>query len=318
MSANSHKCAAANHVSVINVDMDSDHANDEGDNNNKTQPLPLVFSFLAGRQDELLGEAATDEDIDNADNVVEWSRGGVESRDRGSREAVDEDGKDDVHHAHVEPQQPQTVSQTADIEATDTTNPNTTSVGPATPMGRSYGLLNASNEGEEGGEEDEKGEWASGIETPSSNDDGGDEDVRHMYVVPTSTLPPPYHALPTPDERRRPPSMLLKGEMTGQQSSGHNNETATHLEYPQQESSTPQPRRTPEKARDEARDDEEGQQNRERGQTTEERQTAATNANDEDDAPPPQPPSPPTPPALPPHPEQHDNVDHTKSNKMPA
>ncbi|KIJ11665.1 hypothetical protein PAXINDRAFT_15481 [Paxillus involutus ATCC 200175] len=203
----------------------------------------------------------------------------------------------------------------ADVEATDATNPNAMSVGPATPMGRSYGPLNALNEGEKGGEENEKGEWASGIETPSSNDDGGDEDVRH--------------------------AMLLEGKMTGQQSSGHDNETATHLEHPRQESSTPQPRRTPydemsngegqgeavssddkvegseddqstsygdderqcrrEKARDEARDDEEGQQNRER-----------------DDTPPPQPPSPPTPPALPPHPEQHDDNDHTKSNKMPA
>ncbi|KIJ19289.1 hypothetical protein PAXINDRAFT_7789 [Paxillus involutus ATCC 200175] len=61
-----------------------------------------------------------------------------------------------------------------------------------------------------------------------------------------------------------------------------------------------------------------GQQNRERGQTTEERRTAATNANNEDDAPPPQPPSPPTPPALPPHPERHDDDDHTKSNKTAA
>ncbi|KIJ09461.1 hypothetical protein PAXINDRAFT_17447 [Paxillus involutus ATCC 200175] len=270
--------------------------------------------------------------------------GGVESRDRGSREAADEDGEDDnIHHAHVKPQQPQTVSQMADIEATDAMNPNTTSVGPATPMGRSYGPPNASNKGEKGGEEDEKGEWVSGIENPSSNDDGGNEDVRHVYIIPTSTLPPPYHALPTPDERWRPPSMPLEGEMTGQQSSGHNNETATHLEHPQQESSIPQPQRTPydetsnregrgeavsgddevegseddqstsygddeqrflrEKARDEARDDEEGQQNRERGQTTEERRTAATNTNDEDNTPPPQPPSPPTPPALPPHPE---------------
>ncbi|KIJ12481.1 hypothetical protein PAXINDRAFT_14681 [Paxillus involutus ATCC 200175] len=89
------------------------------------------------------------------------------------------------------------------------------SVGLATPMGRSYGPPNTSNEGEKGGEEDEKGEWVSGIESPSSNDDGGDEDVRHAYVVPTSTLPPPYHALPTPDERQRPLSMPLKGEMTG-------------------------------------------------------------------------------------------------------
>ncbi|KIJ05642.1 hypothetical protein PAXINDRAFT_21119, partial [Paxillus involutus ATCC 200175] len=80
-----------------------------------------------------------------------------------------------------------------------------------------------------------------------------------------------------------------------------------------------------EKARDEARDDEEGQQNRERGQTTEERRTAATNANDEDDSPRPslQAPSPPPPPLpnhpIPPHPEQReDDVDTTKSNKTPA
>ncbi|KIJ12359.1 hypothetical protein PAXINDRAFT_14835 [Paxillus involutus ATCC 200175] len=176
----------------------------------------------------------------------EGSRRGVESRDRGSREAVDEDGEDvHVHHANVEPQQPQTVSQTADVKATDATNPNATSVGPATPMGRPYGPPNALNEGEKGGEEDEKGEWASGIETPSSNDDGGDEDVRHAYVVPTSTLPPPYHALPTPDERQRPTSMPLEGEMTGQQSSGHADEAATHLERPPDESTTQLPGRTP-------------------------------------------------------------------------
>ncbi|KIJ04888.1 hypothetical protein PAXINDRAFT_21823 [Paxillus involutus ATCC 200175] len=97
--------------------------------------------------------------------------------------------------------QPQTVSQTADIKATDTMNPNTTSIGPATPMGRLYRPPNMLNEGEKGGEEDEKGEWVSGIKTSSSHNDGGDEDVRHAYIIPTLTLPPPYHTLPTPDKR---------------------------------------------------------------------------------------------------------------------
>ncbi|KIJ10749.1 hypothetical protein PAXINDRAFT_16295 [Paxillus involutus ATCC 200175] len=191
------------------------------------------------------------------------------------------------------------------------------SIGPATPMGRSYGLPNVLNEGEKGGEEDEKGEWVSGIETPSSNNNGGDKDVRHVYVIPTLTLPPPYHALPTPDKRRRPPSRPLKGEMTGQQSSGsrqpHNHKGHCTTRHQMERAEERQ-----EKARDEARDDEEGQQNRERGQTMEERQTVATNANNEDDAPPPQPPSPPTPPALPPHPERHNNNNHMKSNKTPA
>ncbi|KIJ07197.1 hypothetical protein PAXINDRAFT_19600 [Paxillus involutus ATCC 200175] len=170
----------------------------------------------------------------------EGSRRGVESRDRGSREAVDEDGEDvHVHHANVEPQQPQTAGQTAvDNEAADTTDPHANSAGPVVPVGTTNGI----DEGEKGGEEDEKGEWASGIETPSSNDDGGDEDVRHAYVVPTSTLPPPYHALPPPpDESRPPPSVSLEGEMSGKQSSDHADEAATHLERPPDESTTTPP-----------------------------------------------------------------------------
>ncbi|KIJ05737.1 hypothetical protein PAXINDRAFT_21032, partial [Paxillus involutus ATCC 200175] len=298
---------------------------------------------------------------------VEGSRRGVvESRSRGYREMNDDIGSDvDVHRVYVVPQEPHTVSQTALDEATDATNPNATSVGPATPVGRSYGPPNASNEGEKGGEEDEKGEWASGIETPSSNDDGGDEDVRHAYVIPNTTLPPPYHALPPPDERRRPPSVPLEGEKNGQQASGHVDDTATHLERPRRESTTMPPLRTPYdqgsngegrkgavggddkvegsdddtktsyrvderrsrrgEARDEGKEDEEGQQNRERGRTTKERRTAVTNANDEDDSPRPslQAPSPPPPPLpnhpIPPHPEQReDDVDTTKSNKTPA
>ncbi|KIJ04824.1 hypothetical protein PAXINDRAFT_21887 [Paxillus involutus ATCC 200175] len=110
---------------------------------------------------------------------------------------------------------------------------------PAVPVGTSYGLLNESNndsnardqeEGKRGGEviedvegEDEKGRRACESAALSSNDDSEDEDVRH---VP-------------------PPSVLLEGEEVDQQSSGHDNEMATHLEHPRQESSTPQPQRTP-------------------------------------------------------------------------
>ncbi|KIJ10231.1 hypothetical protein PAXINDRAFT_16736 [Paxillus involutus ATCC 200175] len=182
----------------------------------------------------------------------EGSRRGVESRDRGSREAVDEDGEDvHIHHANVKPQQPQTVGQTAvDDEAADTTDPHANSAGPAVPVGTTNGLPNELNGGrdrERGRnieEEDEKGRRASGSAAPSSNDDGGDEDVHHAYVVPKPATSAPYHVPPSPDERR-PPSVPLEGEMTGKQSSGHANEAATHLEHPRQESSTTQPRWTP-------------------------------------------------------------------------
>ncbi|KIJ12433.1 hypothetical protein PAXINDRAFT_14757 [Paxillus involutus ATCC 200175] len=178
---------------------------------------------------------------------VEWSRERVESRSRGSEEADDEDGDDvDIDHAHVVLQTPHSTCQTAvDDEAADTMDPHANSTGPAVPVGTMNEPSNGIDKGEKGGEEDEKGEWASGIETPSSNDDGGDKDVRHAYVVPTSTLPPPYHALPTPDKRQRPPSMPLKGEMTGQQLSGHADEAATHLERPPDESTTQLPGQTP-------------------------------------------------------------------------
>ncbi|KIJ08868.1 hypothetical protein PAXINDRAFT_18025 [Paxillus involutus ATCC 200175] len=94
--------------------------------------------------------------------------------------------------------------------------------------------------------------------TPSSNNDSGDEDVRHMYVVPNTQLVP-YRALPTPNNQRPPLSMPLKGEKTGQQSSGHADEAATHLEVPTDESTTTPPVSTP----PDEKDDEEGQENRE-------------------------------------------------------
>ncbi|KIJ10059.1 hypothetical protein PAXINDRAFT_16906 [Paxillus involutus ATCC 200175] len=144
---------------------------------------------------------------------AEGSQGRAKSRSRGGREPDDKDGDDvDVDHAHVVPQHLETTRQTAYNKAADTSNPNAMSAGLTEPAGTSNEPRNELNKGEKGGEEDEKGVWASGIEDPSSNDDGGDKDVHHAYVVPNMTLPPPYHTLPTPDERRQPPSMPLEGE----------------------------------------------------------------------------------------------------------
>ncbi|KIJ05778.1 hypothetical protein PAXINDRAFT_20987 [Paxillus involutus ATCC 200175] len=123
----------------------------------------------------------------------------------------DDDGDDvHVHHTHVEPHPLNSTLQTAVEEATDTSNPNATSAGPTEPAGTSHGMLNGIDDGVEGGNsrevvkdvkvEDEKGEWVSGIEDPSSNNDGGDEDICHLYVVPNATQPVPYHTLPTPNE----------------------------------------------------------------------------------------------------------------------
>ncbi|KIJ06426.1 hypothetical protein PAXINDRAFT_20385 [Paxillus involutus ATCC 200175] len=183
----------------------------------------------------------------------EGSRRGVESRDRGSREADNEDGEDvDVHRADVAPQQPQTVGQTADDdEAADTTDPHANSAGPAVPVGTTNGPPNESNGGrdrERGRnveEEDEKGGRASESAALSSNDDGGDEDVRHAYVVPKPASPSPNHVPPPPDESRPPPSVSLEGEMSGKQSSDHADEAATHLERPPDESTTTPPVWTP-------------------------------------------------------------------------
>ncbi|KIK76569.1 hypothetical protein PAXRUDRAFT_103604, partial [Paxillus rubicundulus Ve08.2h10] len=116
------------------------------------------------------------------------------------------------------PQQPESTCQTAVNEATDTTDPNAMGAGPAVPVGMMNGPL---NEGRNVKKEDEMGEWVSGIEDPSLDDDGGDEDVLHTYVVPNMTRPPPFHVLSTPDEQSQPSSMPLEGEKTGQQSSRH-------------------------------------------------------------------------------------------------
>ncbi|KAF8837505.1 hypothetical protein BDN67DRAFT_1013825 [Paxillus ammoniavirescens] len=198
-------------------------------------------------------------------------------------------------------------------EATDTVNPNVKDVRPTVPVGTTNELSNGTDErvkSKKGGEEDEKGEWASGDAAPSSNDNGGDESVRHTYVVPNATQPPPYHALPTPDERRRPPSTPLEGE-SGQQTSRRADKTATHqVEAPQTKSTTQQPRQTPYDQRS----------NREgRGVATSHREAAGARdevevrevegSRDDEEAPPP--------PPSPSHPERHhDDDDDLKSNTM--
>ncbi|KIK76341.1 hypothetical protein PAXRUDRAFT_170225, partial [Paxillus rubicundulus Ve08.2h10] len=151
----------------------------------------------------------------------------------GSR-ADDEDGdndNDNDHHSHVEPQQPKSTCQMAINKATDTTDPNAMGAGPAVPVGMTNG---PPNKGRNIEKVDEAGEWASGSVTPSSNDDGGDKNIHHTYVVPNTTRPPPYHTLPTPDEQRQPPGMLLEGEKTGQQSSRCTDETGMHLDVSEQ------------------------------------------------------------------------------------
>ncbi|KIK76250.1 hypothetical protein PAXRUDRAFT_170492 [Paxillus rubicundulus Ve08.2h10] len=47
--------------------------------------------------------------------------------------------------------------------------------------------------------EDEKGRRASGSVTPSLNDDSGDEDICHTYVVPKTTQLVPYCISPCPE-----------------------------------------------------------------------------------------------------------------------
>ncbi|KIJ08147.1 hypothetical protein PAXINDRAFT_18692, partial [Paxillus involutus ATCC 200175] len=246
------------------------------------------------------------------------SRGEVKSRSRGGREPDDEDGDDDdVHHAQVEPQNPSSTRQTANEEATGTSNPNANGAGTTMPVGTSNGPSNASKSN--GNDEEVKGkggkgegnERASGIAAPSSNGEN---------AVPDS-IPP----TPNPDERGPPPSMPLEGEK-GQQSSGHVDETGTHLKPPGHESKTTTHLiRTPydkessgegrrmamghresegeeievgvreddtntsngvderqcqrEEARDEARDDEEGRKVEERRIKEEGGRTAATNVN---------------------------------------
>ncbi|KIJ11553.1 hypothetical protein PAXINDRAFT_15549 [Paxillus involutus ATCC 200175] len=95
-------------------------------------------------------------------------------------------------------------------KADDPLNPNANGAGMTKPVGTLYGLhdkLIKDSKGEKG----QRVERASGTVGPSSDDDGGDE-VHHS--------PPP-------------PSTLLEGEENGEQTSGHPDEMAMHLEPPQ-------------------------------------------------------------------------------------
>ncbi|KIJ12621.1 hypothetical protein PAXINDRAFT_14546 [Paxillus involutus ATCC 200175] len=264
---------------------------------------------------------------------VEWSRGRVKSRSREGREAVDEDGEDvHVHHANVEPQQPQLTCQTAIVdEAADPSNPHATCAGPTEPAGTSNGPPNGSNKVEGKGGKGEGNERARGIVDPSSNGENAVSDL----------IPP----VPNPDELTPSPSSTpLEGENEGERTSRRPEETATHLETPRPKSRTTPPTRTPYdrksngegrrtaighwqavgeedeevgvsdddmetsyrvderrsrrgEARDKAEDDEEGQEDEGRPNEGEERRTAAMNANDEDNTPstPPAPQPPPAP-----------------------
>ncbi|KAF8833138.1 hypothetical protein BDN67DRAFT_1017907 [Paxillus ammoniavirescens] len=169
----------------------------------------------------------------------EGSWGRVESSSRGSR-ADDEDGDDDdVQHGHVEPQEPQTTCQTAINEAADTSNPNATSAGTTMPVGTSNGPPNRSNEAEGKGGKGEGNERASGDVAPSSNGENTVPDLIPPAPNPDerresngeNAVPDLIPPAPNPDKRGPPLSMPLEGEK-GQQSSGHADEAATHLEQP--------------------------------------------------------------------------------------
>ncbi|KIJ08867.1 hypothetical protein PAXINDRAFT_18024 [Paxillus involutus ATCC 200175] len=127
-------------------------------------------------------------------------------------------------------------------ETADTIDPNMTSTRPAVPVGTTNGPSNGlDGDGDrkvEVEDEDEKGRRASESATLSLNDDGGDKDVHHVYIVPKP-------APPSPDERQPPLSVPLEGEEDNQKSSGHADEAATHLEQPPDESTTQQPGQTP-------------------------------------------------------------------------
>ncbi|KIJ13148.1 hypothetical protein PAXINDRAFT_100845 [Paxillus involutus ATCC 200175] len=235
-----------------------------------------------------------------------------QSRSRGHREADNDDGKDnDIHQAHIVPQNPQSTRQTAYNEATDTSNLNATRARLTEPVGTLNGPLNESNENEGKGTKGEKGE----------NDDSGDENVRHAYVVPS----------PTPPASRPPPSTPLEGEKEkGQQLSGRTDEAATHqIKPPRQKSRTTPPKRMPDdgrssregqgvaighrqagKARDEpAIEVERKPIEREEGRSREPgRSTTATNTNE--NAPPP--------PPTPDHPEWLHHDDSAKTSKTAA
>ncbi|KIK79028.1 hypothetical protein PAXRUDRAFT_162406, partial [Paxillus rubicundulus Ve08.2h10] len=103
-----------------------------------------------------------------------------------------------VHHAYTIPQTLNTPHKTVTGAATDTANPNMKSARPAGALctGNTY---NVTEEVEGEAIKDEKGGRASGSVTPSLNDDGGDEDICHTYILPKPTQPVPCHISPCPE-----------------------------------------------------------------------------------------------------------------------
>ncbi|KIK77261.1 hypothetical protein PAXRUDRAFT_167412, partial [Paxillus rubicundulus Ve08.2h10] len=127
----------------------------------------------------------------------------------------DDSGDLSVHCACTIPQTLNTPHETISGTATDIVNPNTKSAGPTKPAGAprtgnardvnkevkgTGGKVDAQQSQRGEAIEDEKGGRASGSVTPSSNDGGGDEDIHHVYVVPKTTQPVPYHISPCPEQ----------------------------------------------------------------------------------------------------------------------
>ncbi|KAF8836634.1 hypothetical protein BDN67DRAFT_983801 [Paxillus ammoniavirescens] len=197
----------------------------------------------------------------------------------------------DIHHGHIELQNPHTTRQTAVNKATDTTDPNATGAGPAVPVGTMNQPRHESDKDLKG-EKGERDERASGDVAPSSNAEN---------AIPNSTPPPPY-----PDELTTPPpSMPLKGEDEGVKSSG--GEKGDRDERIPTQMNDDHPRACRSRGRwlvdrevKGSRDDKEGQE---------------TRGNEAGDLPPE--PSAPPPPSSPSRPEQHhDDNDDLKSNTM--
>ncbi|KIJ07876.1 hypothetical protein PAXINDRAFT_18955 [Paxillus involutus ATCC 200175] len=179
---------------------------------------------------------------------VEGSRGRAELRSRGYRETNDNDSSDvDVHHA--------------DEDASGHVKWTT-------------GQVQRSRGRQGNGEKDER---ASGIADPSSDVNGGDEDVHHTYVVPDSTRLAPYPDKPRPP----PPSTLLEGEEKNSQQQPRQTPYDQRLNG----EGRGEGRRQKEEARDAARrDDEEGLETREVEGTPNEgkERTTVTSVNEDD------------------------------------
>ncbi|KIJ21289.1 hypothetical protein PAXINDRAFT_5472 [Paxillus involutus ATCC 200175] len=111
------------------------------------------------------------------------------------------------------------------------------------PVGTSNGLLNGINKGVKKGDskvkvENEKGRRASESAALSSNDNSGDEDVHHTYIIPKPALPAPYHVPPRPDEQGSPPTCRSRGRRKV-------DDAKTDDNHPEDDNHTQQPSRHP-------------------------------------------------------------------------